>query len=98
MKLPPHPRNPRASKSPYRITIDDLGLFQEAEDSLLELSGRGIELYASWLTNYLPPSPVFLKKQKNVHNGLHFNLLEGPAFIKRSALIDGRGNFYKKWW
>ena len=83
---------------PFRITIDDLGLFAECEESVLELGGRGIPLYASWLTNYLPPTNDYLKKQRDVHNGLHFNVLEGKGQVKRTSLINEQGLFYKKWW
>jgi predicted glycoside hydrolase/deacetylase ChbG (UPF0249 family) len=80
---------------PFRITIDDLGMFPEVETGILSLKEFQIPLYCSWVTNYCPPSAAI--RQSPFHNGLHFNIIEGPSHTKSSALADSEGNFRRKW-
>jgi len=81
---------------PWRITIDDLGLYRGVETGVLELASLGVPLHCSWLTNYLPPSREYLA-QELCRSGLHFNVIEGPSALKSRELCDDRGNFRLHW-
>ena len=80
---------------PFRITIDDLGMFPEVEAGILSLKDFQVPLHCSWVTNYCPPSAAI--QQSPFHNGLHFNIIEGPSHTKSPALADELGNFRRKW-
>lgn len=80
---------------PFRITIDDLGMFPEVEAGILGLKDFQVPLYCSWVTNYCSPSKAIL--QNPFQNGLHFNIIEGPSHTKSTALADEQGNFRRKW-
>jgi hypothetical protein len=82
----------------FRLTVDDLGFFEQVEDSVLGLSELGdIPLYSSWVANYRKPSERYLKSKCAQKAGLHFNVLEGPALLKSDELTDKQGRFHRTW-
>ncbi|MCO5144097.1 MAG: ChbG/HpnK family deacetylase [Oligoflexia bacterium] len=80
---------------PFRITIDDLGLFPEVEIGIAKLEKYNIPIDCSWVVNYCPPS--LLTKSQNFRNGLHFNIIEGKSISGSKYLSDNNGNFNKSW-
>lgn len=80
---------------PYRITIDDLGLYPEVEIGITKLEKYQIPIYCSWLANFF--SPVTINKSHIFKNGLHFNLLEGTSLSGSKYLTNKNGIFNKSW-
>lgn len=82
-----------------RITIDDLGLFPEIENSALALAAHSVPIHCSWLTNFQKPTKAFQNQTSNpsLKNGLHFNILEGASALTNPELTNEKGEFYRRW-
>jgi predicted glycoside hydrolase/deacetylase ChbG (UPF0249 family) len=87
---------PSDAVHPFRITVDDLGLYRGVETSVLELAASGLVLNCSWVTNYYAPSQAYMSV-RNLRSGLHFNILEGRSELKAKSLTGGDGYFNRSW-